>query len=758
MSDRIAFKNLDHAKHPDSAYGTKIIKPELLDDVVAEFKNADPESGKPAGVFSQAALDALIALQGAERAALSGSVRRLLPGIIDEARANLWNRVDPGPDPVEDRVVDIRPKNGHAVHLTTQNGFAVDAAGRPPAGVQQLSNALYHAGEWVQASFGSRDNLFDKSDVAGKRAVVEQLGAQLQGDLGELSTKQLDQLIGNIAGLTVELMKSVDIDVRAPAPRPADRQLLDDAFALLNQTLEDNRLSPLIKRQLVGYLHESRSFRAALTTPQKKSIDAKHAELNPEKPFDYDAWDAAGKDVIRIDHVAGLGEGFLYGITKWLTEKGLGDANWREGQNRFEIVEGHNEDDHTPRMLRVTVPANDPLNEWRRDMTVEIELSAFSNNMLRGLGREDIDITGYDGHSGFGRNTLRSMDNAPKQKGDKLFYRFVCAGVDAENAIAHHAPEAFSNSYTTQDSGYFRKRDGGPNGGEYAYEAEGWQALRCMIRGVLQKKTHAEIQSDMQRRANWGGHSAGNENNFVGPGDKRRGGSGDWDNDGIPNMYDVMPSANLFDVEASVRNEFDLKVPDTPADQISGNRAFQAIQFVDTATNYTTLLDRFNLNRAINANPEGIWFDGAEDPNTYVRFEKNDDGKVLVQFNSALSDMTMETLRAVLYYETSNYLLSENRQWDVQDHPSRVAANLLFAAASLEYDMSYRDQAVFDGLKSLYNIPDEVRFGDFRSAIFEAEERHNYCGDGPSLRKVVDRYRDQLAPEEVGKPSVPAYV
>lgn len=755
MSDRIAFRNLDHAKSPDSAYGTKVIKPELLDDVVSEFKTADPETGKPAGLYSQAALDALIELQGLERSELSGSVRRLLPGLIEEARANLWNRVDP--DPADDRVVDIRPKDGHAVHLTTQSGFAVDAAGRAPADVKELGAALFHAGEWVQASFGTRDNLFDKLDVQGKRAVIQQFGAQLERDLGDLSMKEKDQLLGNIAGLTVELMKSVDIDVRAPAPRPADRQLLDDAFALLNETLEDSRLSPLIKRQLVGYLEESRSFRAALTTPQKKIVDAKHAELNPEKPFDYDAWDAAGKDVIRVDHVAGRGEGFLYGITKWLTEKGLGSANWREGQNRFEIVEGNNDNDYAPRTLRVTVPEGDPLNAWGRDMTVEIELSSFSNNMLRGLGREEVDITGYDGHSGFGRNTLRSMDNAPEQRGPKLFYRFVCAGVDAENAIAHHAPDAFSNSYTTQDSGYFRKQDGGPNGGEYAYDAEGWRALRCMIRGVLQKKTHKEIQGDMQRHANWGGHSAGNANNFVGPGDKRRGGSGDWDNDGIPNMFDVMPTANLFDIESSVRNEFDLKIPDVPADHISGNRAFQAVQFVDTATNYTTLLKRFNLNRSISPHPEGIWFDGAEDPNTYVRFQKDDDGKVLVQFNSALSDMTMETLRAVLYYETSNYFLTENDHWDVPDHSSRIAANLLFAAASLEYDMSYRDRAVFDGLKSLYNIPDDVSFSDFRSAIFEAEERHNYCGDGASLREVVDRYRDQLAPEQVGKPSVPAH-
>jgi hypothetical protein len=751
MSDRIALTKLQQAKDPiNSPYGAKVSKPEL-EGVLAEFKAADGETGKPANKFSQTALDTLIALQGTPVGGLTGTVRRLLPSLIEEAKRNLWQ---PQPPPGDNRVVDLAVKDGHSVFLTTQKGFAVDKQGTMPADASALGKALFHAGEWVQASFGSADNMFTKLDDAGRRAVLTQFGQQVDSALPGLQQGQKDQILGNIAGLLVELIKSVDIGMRVPVPRPEDRATIDAAFALLDKVLKDDRLSVLIKRQLVGYLAESNSFKSQLTAPQKKIIDDRHAELNPEKPFDYEAWDRAGKSTIKVDHLAGLGEGFLYGFTKWLTEKGLGNANWQDGTNKLQIIRGNNNDDSTPRTLKVTVPANDPINAWGRDMTVEIELSSFRDNMLRGLGREEVDITGYDGHSGFARNTLKSLPNAPQQKGDKLFYRFVCAGVDVENGIAHHAPKAFANSYTTQDSGYFRKEEGGPGGMEYAKEAEGWLAIRCMIRGVLGKKTHKQIQADMKDHANWWGHSAGNDNNFVGPGDPRRGGSGDWDNDGIPNMYDVMPTANLFDIAESVAKEFELKLPDVPADQISGQRAFQAIQFVDTATNYSTLLKDYNLNRRMNAHPQGVWFDGAEDPNTYVRFEKNRDGKLYVQFNSALADMTMETLRAVAFYEASNYLLTENRHYEVRDHASKIAANLLFTTAALEFDMSWRDEAVFEGLRKLYNIPESVSFGDFHSAIFAAEERHNYTGDGEALRTVLERHRAALSDPNVGKPSV----
>ncbi|MFH1467092.1 MAG: hypothetical protein ABIO70_22100 [Pseudomonadota bacterium] len=651
---------------------------------------------------------------------------------------------------------NVLVRGSHHVFLTASRGFAVDADGTVPTSLDRLGDALFHAGEWVQASFGTHDNLFSHAalDEDGKRAVLVQLRGLLDADLGGLNLPQRQQLLGNIAGLTVELIKSVEPGGWLTPGHRAGRALIDQAFALLDGVLDDERLSPRIKRQLVGYLHEAEGFCARLTQAQGRSIDDKFLALNPADPFPYERWEAEGKDTIHVDNLSGVGEGFLYGFVRWLTERGLGDEQGYDGHHLLAVVSGDPGRDRGPVRLDVTIPANERINTWGRPMKVVVSLRSFQNDMLSGLEKEDVDIAGYDGHSGFGRNTLRSLEVPVQQRGHKLFYRHLCAGVDAENGIALAAPRAYANSYTTQESGFFHTCPGGPGGERYCCEAEGWEAVRCYIRAALGKKSHKELQADLAAFANWPGHSPGNRNNYVGPGDPRRGGAGDWDSDGIPNMYDVMPTVNTFDVREDVAREFELRAPDLPAGQIQGGRAFQALQFVNTATAYSTLLSALNTDRQLAANPQGVFFDGRDDPLVYVRFQRAPDGNTYVQLSSALASMTMESLRAVLYYETSRHLLGSHRTRHVRDHASLVAAGLLFAMASLEYDMSFRDRAVFDGLKRLYDIPDSVRFQDIDRAQAAADGRHNYCGDPQSLREILDACGDALEPEDVGVPSV----
>ncbi len=765
MSTKLGLKLLHQAQQPDSLHGEKTIKPELA-DALKQLEAADPETGKPAGQFAPEVLEALEKLEATARGMKSGSVRRMLPGLLDRVRGNLWTDGTGGtggtggtPGPV----LDIQVRDGHQVFLTGDRGFAIDADGAAPASAKAMGNTLFHAGEWVQASFGQRDNLFKRPgfDTNSGKAVVEQFTAQLDADLSALEQPQQQQLLGSIAGLTVELIKSLDLHIPLAGAQTERRELRDQAFALLDRSLGDPRMSALIKRQLVGYLNDADSFKNQLSGPQKAKITERYEALNPKTPFDYDKWERQGKDTINVHHIAGHGEGFLYGITKHLMEDGLNSraTSWQvtPGDLKMRLVEGENQGDHAPRTLEVTVPANHEWNAWGRDMTVRMEASMFRDNMLEGLGREDIDITGYDGHSGFGRNTLKSMRDAPEQQGDKLFYRLVCAGVDAENAIAHHAPEAYANSYTTQDSSYFWKSRGAdkmPDGGVYTKRSEGWEAIKVMIEGVLGKKDHAWIQEEMRTEANMTAHSPGNTNNFIGPGDARHGGAGDWDNDGVPNMYDVMPTVNTFDIAASISKEFDLRIPDVDANELAGGRAFQAVQFVNTATNYSTLLKKHNLNRRITPNPDGIWFNGGDDPKSYVKFDRAADGAIHVQFNSALSDMTMETLRAVLFYETSNFLLQD----DLGRNPAELtAANLMFAAASLEYDMAWRDQPVFDGLKDLYAIPASVDFRSVDRAVADAGDAHDYTGNRAALNTVLGDHRAALQGAGVGQPAKAAY-
>lgn len=743
MADSIARSLLNTARTGRSDGGAQIWSTEMR-PILEEMKKADPETGKPAGKYSQAALDMLSQL--AERDLSEPGFAALQRGLA-EARANLWAA---GPAP--GAVANIAPKHGHKVFLTPNAGFAVNTDGARPADAAALGNQLFHAGEWVQASFGGRDNLFATArlDNAGKNAVLSQFESTIGLDLRELQPQQKAQLLGNIAGLAVEMIKSVEINSRA-AINPAEaRAVITRSFNLLSKVLDDQRLGLDVKQMLVGYLQGSDSFLAQLEPAQRKEIGARHAAYNPESPFDYKKWDAIGKSVIRVDNIEGQGEGFLYGFVEWLKNRGLGDARWNNGANKFQVISGDGVSSET--VLRATISKNDPINAWGRDMTVEIVASEFRNNMFRGLGKEDVDITGYNGHSGFGRNTLQSYSSMPEQKGDKMFYRFVCAGVDVENGIALRAPKAFANSYTTQDSGYFRTKDG-PHG-KYAYEAEGWEGIRALIRGALGKKTHKDIQGDLKAHANWPGHTPGNPNNFVGPGDARRGGSGDWDQDGIPNMFDVMPTVNTFNVAADTAREFELKVPNVPVDQIKGDRAFDAISFVNTATNYTTLLSRYNENRKLNAHPEGVWFEDKSSPPKYVKFTPAANGETYVQLNSALANMTIETLRAVMFYETSNYLLTKNSSPNARTQESRVAANLLFAASALEYDMSWRDDAVFTGIKKMYGIPASVPYDAFKNQMYSLADRHNYGGDSTALTAILGAHQAALATAGVGSPSI----
>jgi hypothetical protein len=751
MTDLRAFNLLRQARDPRADQSREAIFSYEIKGIVDELLKADPATGKPAGKFSQEAIDLLNGkdvgdLRGIKPAEMSAQGKSILSQALRQAQGNIWV---PGGN-AGGQIVAVPPKHGHSVFLTAA-GFAADAAGTRPANNEALGKALFHAGEWIQASFGTRDNLFAvaRLDIPSKNAVLDQFQATLQSDMRDLGDHQKQQLIGNIAGLAVELIKSVEINLAAPVVSRDQRALITRAFDTLKSTLDDSRLGLNVKQMLAGYLQQSDSFLSKLEGAQKKDITARYEAYNPKFPFDYEAWDRSGKSLIRVDNIEGEGEGFVYGVTEWLKDRGLGDANWRNGKNTFELVRGDTE--RGPCLMRVTVAANDPINKWGRPMTVEIEISEFRNNMFKGLGREDVDITGYNGHSGFGRNTLKSFDSMPPQKGDKMFYRFVCAGVDVENDIALKAPRAFASSYTTQDSGYFRKKEG-PHG-EYAYEAEGWEAIRAMIRGVLGKKDHAGIQTDLKAHANWYGHTPGNDNNFVGPGDKRRGGSGDLDQDGIPNMFDVMPTINTFDVAADVAREFELKVPNVAVDQIKGDRAFNAIQFVNTSTNYTAILTKYNENRKIHAHPEGVWFEDRNNPPSYVRF-KEEGGNIYVQLNSALADMTIETLRTVLFYETSKFLLDKHNPRGIQTQAEKTAANLLFAASALEYDMSWRDDAVFSGLKKMYGIPDAIPYSTFKNEMYALAERHNYGGDTQALTKVLATARQALSQPGVGEPSI----
>jgi hypothetical protein len=226
----------------------------------------------------------------------------------------------------------------------------------------------------------------------------------------------------------------------------------------------------------------------------------------------------------------------------------------------------------------------------------------------------------------------------------------------------------------------------------------------------------------------------------------------DDDDDGIPNVFDLLPSFNTTDIEASTSREFDLRAPAVAPDKLAARRIFQALQFTNTATNYNPTLQPLNERRRMVLNPEGAWFDRAEDPNSYIKFSPGPNGEYYVQVSTALAQMTMETLRVVFYIEMVRYLDQQN-PGTFRNRGERNAMALLFAASSLENDELGRESQVLDGIKRLYGLPAQLTYGPLRTLVAQLEERHNYTGDMQAARALVQQF-PALGQGRAGDPAV----
>lgn len=674
--------------------------------------------------------------------------RYVLQQILRDIPGLTQTGVTPPPQPGA-QVSALPVKRGHEVFISTTAGFAMDAAGKAPATAVELTATLHNAGKWMQASFGTNENIFKTAnlDAAGKTAALKQLKDALNADLSSLSAPQREQLLGSVAALTTELMKSIEFVPHMPTANAELIALRDQAFTTLKAALDHPQASVLVKRGMVGYLEKSDSVQAKLTQAQRAEITTRHHALFPRAPADYAKWEAQHKDRIVVDHVSGAGENFLFGFVKQLQSTGLDSG--RTGSPRFTLVSGDAK--HGPAVLETKVPANHPLNKWGREMTIEVRVRDMNRDMYRGMGDASVDVVHYGGHSNFGNNTLQSLRNAPAQNGDKIVLRDLCAGSDTKNAEAHVYPEGALNSVTSVGSSYFRTTHD-PEMGKYAYESEGYEMLMSVTRGLLAKEDWQTVGEDLQDRANWWGHDS--HNNWTHPGDPRVGAQVDDDDDGVPNIFDILPAYDTTDIAASTAAEFDLTAPSLKADEINGRRVFQALQFVNTAAAYNPDLKRTNTERLVHPDPNGMFFDAKDAPNEYVKWRKGPNGERFAQVSSALADMTIESLRAVVFFELVRQVGKENPSM-FQSDAQRTAMALVFTAAALEYDDSWRDGEIFEGIKKLYAIPANVQLHDVNTALSAADTaRHNYTGDMQAARDVVAKYGTELAGTNVGRPAI----
>ncbi len=636
-----------------------------------------------------------------------------------------------------------------AVFLRRDGVFTSDATGEAPADLAGVASALYRAAKFVEGGFRSKDpvTLFGKEhiDLELKEKAFAQLEKAMEIDVSDFAIPQRQQLRASVGALLIDLLRTL------PSSGNRAAGLQSKVFNAIQSLLWSDGTPPVTRHILTGQM-QSRDILVGLRPEQRAINDQALKTIAPEHPMDYGklARRAAANGAIELNvhDTVGHGEGFLAGFGLNLQRDG-----WR-------LVEGSLP--RGPAKYVLELDADDPRNAWGVPFVVNYTLQYENgHDIYEKMGDRNIDIVAYGGHSNLGRNKLNSLRNAPKQQGDKLILSDSCAnadGMDAEYAHYPHAQNLASNQST-----YFRVRNH-PEYGKIAYESEGYSMKMTVLDGIIGKKNWKSIGDDLERRANWWGH--GTSNNWITPDSwKRRFREVDGDNDGISDLFDMLPSFNTFDVEADTAAEFDLVIPDIPADEITANRAFQATRALNSFVNYNPVLSD-NVWRDVIGDSQGIYFQAKEGDTELVRFRKvaSPDGKpaLAVQFSSALADMSVEALRFVLFHE---YVMHEHGKRDlgrgVSNEEAKVMA-VLFAASSLKYDMGWRDSQIFDRAKSLLNIPGGIDLWGLNAALDEADtERHNYMGDMPAVKKLMAEYAqngvaEALKDPKASRPQTPA--
>ncbi|MEM6531961.1 MAG: hypothetical protein AAF654_05025 [Myxococcota bacterium] len=635
-----------------------------------------------------------------------------------------------------------------SVFLRKDGVFSLSSDGAVPANPSQMASALYRAAKYVEANFRTQDRLtlFGNAGVTQelKQATFIQLKQALTVDMSAFTPPQKQQLRASIGTLLIDMLRSL------PSSGSQAAGLQSKVFSEIHALLADPQTPPSTQHILIGQM-QSRDIVAGLRRDQLEVNRAALEIIAPKAPMDYTELARRGarngKIEINVHDTVGHGEGFLAGFGLNLQRDG------------WTLVEGSLP--RGPARYTREVSANDPSNAWGVPFVVNYVLQYESgNDIYEKMGDPNVDIVAYGGHSNLGRNKLNSLAVAPAQSGAKLILSDSCAnadGMDAEYAKFPHAQNLSSNQST-----YFRLRQH-PEYGKIAYDSEGYHMKMTVLDGIMGKQGWDHIDDELARRANWGHDTP---NNWITPNAwQRRFREVDADNDGISDLFDMLPSFNTFDVQTDTAAEFDLVIPSTPADEITANRAFQATRALNSFVNYNPSLAD-NVWRDVVGDARGLFFQAQPGDTDLVRWKtvESPDGRpaVAVQFSSALADMSVEALRFVLFHE---YVVHEHTQgdlgWNVSDEQAKVMA-LLFAASSLKYDMGWRDREIFDGASKLLNVPAGLTLSSLNRALAEADsQRHNIMGDLQAVRGLEAQFRQngvwsQLSAPNVGRPTTPA--
>lgn len=609
------------------------------------------------------------------------------------------------------------PMGQRPVYLTANGAFSVEKDGAPPVDDTELGEAWYRAAE--AASDSATPMLADvKPEV--QAAVLKQLQTVLarvpaDGSAPKLEGFRAEQLRASAGTVLLDLVES--------AKTPELRQQAVGVLEKLVRAETDNRL----RENLVFHFSNGKVGQSA---EYRKLSDTLIAELTPTKP-PYDKWFADGKNTVTLSWAVGEGE-FWKGFTGYLKSHGftpVGAENQR-GLSTYEAT--------------IDKPGVGPT-------TFRIQVRENETDILKPMADPAVNIVGYDGHSNWGRNMSRSVLVGP-ELGDagagRLIFYNLCVG----KGMLDRVKEKYGNAQvvtTFAASNFYTDAQGQMTRGE------GVQALLALVDGIAARKGWPDIHQGMNRAADIGTDRTWD--NYLTPiSTQTRERVLDRDNDGQADYLDKHFNYSLFQVEEDTARELEPVRQQRHASVLDGTKVIVAANMVNTLSEFSGLLDRFNPDSKVVADG---WFEPKLGDHELVRFSEQPrkDGKgvdVAFQVNARYSHMSEEMLRAIAVSEFTRWLANTGKL-KLEPADAKLGGALAFAQ-SLDVDESFRDGPVWAAYLKRMNLPAELTFDRVTQAL-EAHGGHNYAGDTQSIAKLrsllPQDVLDALAKPEVGVPT-----
>jgi hypothetical protein len=578
--------------------------------------------------------------------------------------------------------------------------FLPDPNAELPRTPQDYGQLLYRAAK-LFAEPGLQDPVAGL-DVLAKEKVLERVLvglSQARPDAGSLAYDHPIQA-GQQRSASATVLRSIfeSLDGATGSGR-----LLQDRVLTTLLDMIKAETNPGLQDHMAFHLHAMKD--KAATGSDRARIEEAFEAFAPTKP-PYDEWFANGNRQLNVVCHTGS-EFFKSEIELWK----------RDGFTVVEEGQGYG----APTVLEKTMRGDDG-----QEMKVRLKMMSGKGGTFDDMDDSDTHIVAYSGHSSWGKNMPSELDRAPDAQGPtKVVLIHQCCGQGIINRFRDKYDEA--HLVTTRYS---------------SYESEDHMAFSKVLEGVADRSSWDSIHDSIADER-WNNR----RNNYITPADEfTRMKTLDQDHDGKADVADRLYDFDTFDVPGDTATAFTPREPSRRDQVLSGDRAHNASQIVNTTLGFSHYLDHISRE---NAFVGGGHFDpkpGDADRDRMIRLSPRDvdlDDMGLdhdranlwsadvtlydVQLNRRFAHASEEVVKAATFYEVGMAF------GDASDPAEKALQSLILVAHSLNVDDAFgRDEEIFNNLRDMHGLPKELTFADARRYL--NADSHVYAGADVGVR------------------------